>query len=59
VHENRSTAVAEASAARAKAQSHRAFAAGLVVGHEEARQQSVLEAAERAYGRFRTAKPFW
>ncbi len=59
VHENRSTAVAEASAARAKAQPHRAFAAGLVVGHEEARLQSVLQAAEQAYDRFRSAKPFW
>jgi triphosphatase len=59
VHEDRSTAVAEASAARDKAQPHRAFAAGLVVGHEEARQQTVLQAAERAYGRFRKVKPFW
>ena len=59
VHENRSTAVAEASAARAKAQPHRAFAAGLVVGHEEARQQTVLQAAEQAYDRFRKVKPFW
>ncbi len=59
VHEHRSTAVAEASAARVKAQPHQAFAAGLVVGHEEARQQTVLQAAERAYDRFREAKPFW
>jgi triphosphatase len=59
VHENRSTAVAEASAARARAQPHRAFAAGLVVGHEEARLQTVLQAAERAYDSFRKVKPFW
>jgi inorganic triphosphatase YgiF len=59
VHENRSTAVAEASAARARVQPHRAFAAGLVVGHEEARLQIVLEAAERACEGFRKAKPFW
>jgi inorganic triphosphatase YgiF len=59
VHENRSTAVAEASAARAMAKPHRAFAAGLVVGHEEARLQPALQAAERAYGRFAEAQPFW
>jgi triphosphatase len=59
VHENLSTAVAEASAARAMARPHRAFAAGLVVGHEEARLQSVLQAAEQAYDRFSKAKRFW
>lgn len=59
VHENRSTAVAEASAARATVKSRRAFAAGLVVGHEEARQQQVVRAAEQAFDGFRKAKRFW
>jgi triphosphatase len=59
VHENLSTAVAEASAARSKQPPSRAFAAGLVVGHEEARLQSVMNDAVRAYDCFREAKPYW
>jgi len=37
----------------------KAFAAGRLSGHEEARIASVLKDAERAYGGFSKAKPFW
>jgi triphosphatase len=36
-----------------------AFAAGRLSGREEARIASVLTDAERAYGAFARAKPFW
>lgn len=35
------------------------FAAGLVIGHEEARESAVLAAAERAHKSFGKAQPFW
>jgi CHAD domain-containing protein len=59
VHENRTTAMAKASAARSTEPLQRAFAAGLVMGHEGARQAAVLARAERAYKRFRRATIFW
>ena len=37
----------------------KAFAAGRLSGREEARISSVLKDAERAYGAFTKAKPFW
>jgi triphosphatase len=37
----------------------KAFAAGRLSGHEEARTASVLKDAERAYRGFTEAKPFW
>jgi len=37
----------------------KAFAAGRLSGHEEARIASVLKDAERAYRGFAKAKPFW
>jgi triphosphatase len=37
----------------------KAFAAGRLSGREEARTASVLREAERAYGIFKKAKPFW
>ncbi|WP_424626881.1 CHAD domain-containing protein [Bradyrhizobium sp. SYSU BS000235] len=35
------------------------FAAGLVVGHEEAREAAVLVAAEQAHKSFSKARPYW
>jgi CHAD domain-containing protein len=37
----------------------RAFAAGLVIGHEEAREAAVLAAAERSHKAFSKAQPYW
>ena len=37
----------------------KAFVAGRLSGREEARTASVLRDAERAYGVFAKAKPFW
>jgi hypothetical protein len=41
------------------APAQKAFAAGRLSGHEEARMSSVLKEAERAYAGFAKAKPFW
>jgi inorganic triphosphatase YgiF len=38
---------------------HRAFAAGLIIGHQKARYETLLKMAERAYGDFLDAKPIW
>jgi triphosphatase len=38
---------------------HRAFAAGLVIGDQQARTQKLLDRARKAYSRFDTAKVFW
>ncbi len=35
------------------------FAAGLVIGHEEAREAAVLVAAEQAHKTFTKARPYW
>jgi inorganic triphosphatase YgiF len=59
VHGDRTTAIAENSAARSTEPLQRAFAAGLVMGHEGAREAAVLARAERAYKRFRRARNFW
>jgi CHAD domain-containing protein len=37
----------------------RAFAAGLVIGHEQAREAAVLAAAERSHKAFSKAQPYW
>ncbi len=37
----------------------RAFAAGVVIGHEEAREAAVLAAAERSHKAFSKAQPYW
>jgi triphosphatase len=44
---------------RRKGRAKKAFAAGRLSGREEARTASVLRDAERAYGVFAKAKPFW
>jgi inorganic triphosphatase YgiF len=38
---------------------HRAFAAGLIIGHQRAKIESIVKMAERAYKDFLDAKPFW
>jgi len=38
---------------------HRAFAAGLIIGDQQAQVQKWLDRARKAYGRFDSAKPFW
>jgi triphosphatase len=38
---------------------HRAFAAGLILGDQQAQVQSLLERARKACSRFDKAKPFW
>jgi hypothetical protein len=37
----------------------KAFAAGRLLGHEEARAARVLKKAQRDYAAFAEAKPFW
>lgn len=37
----------------------RAFAAGLIIGHQKARLESLLQSAGDAYEDFKDAKPFW
>jgi inorganic triphosphatase YgiF len=61
VHENLTTDLAKNSAANAQSKdgSRRAFAAGVLTGHEDARRDSVLVAASAAYERFAKAKPYW
>jgi CHAD domain-containing protein len=38
---------------------HRAFAAGLIIGHRQAQIQQFIESARKAYSRFDSAKVFW
>ncbi len=38
---------------------HRAFAAGLIIGHQRAKIETIVKTAERAYKDFLDAKPFW
>ena len=38
---------------------HRAFAAGLIIGHQKARLESLLNSAEDAFASFKDAKAFW
>jgi triphosphatase len=38
---------------------HRAFAAGLIIGHQKARLESLLNSAEDAFSDFKKAKTFW
>jgi triphosphatase len=38
---------------------HRAFAAGLIIGDQQAQVQKLLDRARKAYSRFDDAKPFW
>ena len=38
---------------------HRAFAAGLIIGDQQAQIQQLLDRARKAYSRFDSAKVFW
>jgi hypothetical protein len=38
---------------------HRAFAAGLVIGDQQAQTQKFLDRARKAYSRFDAARAFW
>jgi triphosphatase len=62
VHAGLTERIVDAQDARDKQREGRAkkaFAAGRLSGHEEARVASVLKDAERAYRGFSQAKPFW
>jgi triphosphatase len=61
VHESLTADIAVGSIPNKKAevQPRRAFAAGVLAGHEDARLGSVLAAAVAACERFAKAKPFW
>ena len=38
---------------------HRAFAAGLIIGHQQAQVEKLLDRARKAHSRFARAKAFW
>ena len=38
---------------------HRAFASGLIIGHQKARLESLMNSAEDAFSDFKDAKTFW
>ena len=62
VHEGLTERLADAQengGKRRRRAANKAFAAGRMSGREEARIASVLKDAERAYGRFAKARPFW
>jgi hypothetical protein len=62
VHAGLTERIVDARDARGKQREGRAkkaFAAGRLSGHEEARIASVLKDAHRAYRAFSRAKPFW
>jgi triphosphatase len=44
---------------KAAVNQHRAFAAGLIIGHQKARLESLLNSAEDAFSDFKKAKTFW
>lgn len=62
VHEDLSAGLAQdgmSNGSTRKVRPRKAFAAGRLAGYEEARMASVLRDAERAFGVFSRAKPFW
>jgi len=62
VHEELSAGLAQeknGDGSRRKVRAKKAFAAGRLSGHEEARVQSAMAEAERAYRVFARVKPFW
>jgi hypothetical protein len=59
VHEKLAAGIAETPADKASRPARRAFAAGLLRGHEEARFTPVLTAAEHTFRAFEKLKPFW
>jgi CHAD domain-containing protein len=62
VHEELTERIGDAqydSGKRGKGRAEKAFAAGRLSGREEARMESVLKDAQRAYRLLAKAKPFW
>ena len=61
VHENLTADIATNPAPNKRANDlpRRAFAAGVLIGHEDARFQSILAAAVTSFKAFAKAKPFW
>jgi triphosphatase len=59
VHEKLATGIARTMADRPPRPVRRAFAAGLLTGHEEARFKPVLTAAEHAFLAFEKLRPYW
>ena len=60
VHEDRITAIASGGRrGRRRRNPKRAFAAGLLAGHEDARLDLVMKNATDAYARLAELKPFW
>lgn len=59
VHERLTAGIAKTPADRSPRPARRAFAAGLLSGHEEARFKPVLAAAEHAFRAFEKLKPYW
>jgi triphosphatase len=59
VHERLTAGIAQTPADRSPRPARRAFAAGLLRGHEEARFRPVLAAAEHAFRAFEKLKPYW
>ncbi|SDT27617.1 CYTH and CHAD domain-containing protein [Bradyrhizobium canariense] len=57
VHEKLTAGIAEAP--QPARSSRRVFAAGLLIGHEEARFEPVLAAAEHAFSVFEKLNPYW
>jgi CHAD domain-containing protein len=58
-HEKLATGIARTMVGRRSKPVRRAFATGLLTGHEEARFKPVLTAAEHAFSAFGTLKPYW
>jgi triphosphatase len=59
VHEKLATGIATTMVDRRPRPVRRAFAAGLLTGHEEARFKPVQNAAEQAFRAFEKLKPYW
>jgi hypothetical protein len=59
VHEKLATGIATTLADRPPGPVRRAFAAGLLTGHEEARFKPVLIATEHTFRAFEKLKPYW
>jgi triphosphatase len=59
VHEKLTAGIVEAPDAASARSPRRVFAAGLLTGHEEARLEPVLAAAERSFLAFEKLDPYW
>jgi inorganic triphosphatase YgiF len=59
VHEKLTAGIVEAPDSVSAKSPRRVFAAGLLTGHEEARLEPVLAAAERSFAAFEKLNPYW